>query len=229
MSPTFWSTLMAKVVENLPLNGIDKELMYSNIFGTRWLEDYKSTCLQRGVIQTPSDTYTKTNASGTKFSRGTLACCPWRAKLKIRERVGGFTFRCSKGRRHAHQASPPVSAHCSNNPGDAQFGTTAPHLKEVATDEPETRADGWAGQLFIQRAGGRTEIMTATSDDTIRALKAQMRLPGERLVWGRRELCQDDRTLGSYGVPKEVRPHQSPLSHHTPPPHPPLSKRNCAH
>ena len=95
-------------------------------------------------------------------------------------------------------------------------GATAPHLKEVvatemATDEPKTRPVVWAGQLFIKRAGWRTETMTATSNDTVAALKARMRLPVERLVWGRYELCEDDKTLGSYGVPKEVRPHQSSL------------------
>lgn len=164
MSTSFWSTLMAKIVDNLPHTGTDKELRYSIIFGTRWLEEgvrHKSIAIQRGdLVKNRSDACTNTTA----------------------------------------------------------FGATAQRPKEAeATDKPtETRAVGWAGQLFIKRAG-RTETMTATSDDTIRALKAQMRLPGERLVWGRQELCQDDRTLGSYGVPKEVRPHQSPLSHAPPP------------
>ena len=90
----------------------------------------------------------------------------------------------------------------------------------MATDEPKTRADGWAGQLFIQLAGWRTETMSVTSDDTVAAVKARVRLPGERLVWGRHELVEEDRTLGSYGVPKEVRSHQPPVSQALPfPPH----------
>ena len=86
--------------------------------------------------------------------------------------------------RRPKAASIVVDGKAANIPSDTfsdtyASGATAPHLKEVlatemATDEPKTRPVVWAGQLFIKGAGWRTETMTATSNDTVAALKTRM-------------------------------------------------------
>jgi len=61
----------------------------------------------------------------------------------------------------------------------------------------------WAGQIFIQRAGRRTFVLNVTSDDTVASVKARLKWRDSRLIKSPLELCDDTRSLGSYGVRKE--------------------------
>jgi len=95
-------------------------------------------------------------------------------------------------------------------------GATAPHPKEVvATDKTKTEAIGWAGQLFIKRAGWPLAWKPHPRHERCYGVVG---CRGH----GGRELCENDRTLGSYDVPKEVRP----LAPVPPFPSPPLFLRN---
>jgi len=61
----------------------------------------------------------------------------------------------------------------------------------------------WAGQIFIQRAGRRTFVLNVTSDDTVASVKARLKWRDSRLIKSPLELCDDTRSLGSYGIRKE--------------------------
>ena len=62
---------------------------------------------------------------------------------------------------------------------------------------------GWEGQIFVKQAGWRTVVLHVTSEDTVGSLKARFRWSNSRLIKSLRELWDDTRSLGSYGVRKE--------------------------
>jgi len=62
---------------------------------------------------------------------------------------------------------------------------------------------GWEGQIFVKQAGWRTVVLHVTSEDTVGSLKARFRWSNSRLIKSPRELWDDTRSLGSYGVRKE--------------------------
>jgi hypothetical protein len=76
-------------------------------------------------------------------------------------------------------------------------GPSAEHATQVAPSCPQ-----WAGQIFIKRAGWRTFALNVTSNDTVASVKARLKWRDSRLVHSPRELWDDARSLGSYGVCK---------------------------
>ena len=77
-----------------------------------------------------------------------------------------------------------------------QQGHRAGHAAEGAPSK-------WAGQIFVKRAGFRTTVLEVTSDDSVASVKARFKWFNARLLRHSRELWDDTRSLGSYGVRKE--------------------------
>jgi len=61
----------------------------------------------------------------------------------------------------------------------------------------------WRGQLFARGLSGKTEVVEASSDDTVGDVKARIKCHDLRLVFGGRELSDEESTLGTYGVGNE--------------------------
>ena len=61
----------------------------------------------------------------------------------------------------------------------------------------------WEGQIFVKRAGFRTAVLEVTSDASVASVKARFQWFNARLLRHSRELWDDTRSLGSYGVRKE--------------------------
>ena len=103
----------------------------------------------------------------------------------------------------AAQATHPAGSFVSSTRGmgassGGMFDAVVATVTQVAPSCPQ-----WAGQIFIQRAGRRTFVLNVTSDDTVASLKARLKWTDSRLIKSPLELCDDTRSLGSYGVRKE--------------------------
>jgi hypothetical protein len=104
----------------------------------------------------------------------------------------GVGFRAKKGLTGEHEV-PGV-----HETVEAVVSGVAATVNQVEPSSPQ-----WAGQIFIKRTGRRTFVLNVTSDDTVASVKARLKWRNSRLVHLPQELCDDTRSLGSYGVRKE--------------------------
>ena len=104
----------------------------------------------------------------------------------------GVGFRAKKGLTGEHEV-PGV-----HETVEAAVSGVAATVNQVEPSSPQ-----WAGQIFIKRTGRRTFVLNVTSDDTVASVKARLKWRNSRLVHLPQELCDDTRSLGSYGVRKE--------------------------
>ena len=104
----------------------------------------------------------------------------------------GVGFRAKKGLTGEHEV-----------PGVHETVEAAVSGVAATENQVEPSSPQWAGQIFIKRTGRRTFVLNVTSDDTVASVKARLKWRNSRLVHLPQELCDDTRSLGSYGVRKE--------------------------
>jgi chemotaxis protein histidine kinase CheA len=127
------------------------------------------------------------------------------ATKQVAERIAAAT------KQAAERARPSLTMFKKILPWTTADGPSLCHSAlawKMMKDAPSTGcktefALGWEGQIFVKQAGWRTVVLRVTSEDSVGSLKTRLNRSNSRLIRSTRELWDDTRSLGSYGVRKE--------------------------
>ncbi len=127
------------------------------------------------------------------------------ATKQVAERIAAAT------KKAAERARPSLALFKKILPWTTADGPSLCHLAlacKMMKDAPSAGrqtefALGWEGQIFVKQAGWRTVVLHVTSEDTVGSLKTRFKWSNSRMIKSPRELWDDSRSLGSYGVRKE--------------------------
>jgi len=118
---------------------------------------------------------------------------------------GGSGSKSAAPSRSSRQLPPVAAGLDGDSEQEATSWCAPPAMGPFKQVLPLMREDPikWEGQIFVKRAGFRTAVLEVTSDASVASVKARFQWFNARLLRHSRELWDDTRSLGSYGVRKE--------------------------